>query len=134
MVGNDPSLGHITTIPTKIVAVSLRLLNADGTLFDTVDATPFVVPTLNSPEFQRFKYEHDATAGIPAESTQFSDAVQRAEFASSMDPNWHTELAPQWWTASDHRTEIRNCSLPRHRMSRRSTTNPALPLTAIALC
>jgi hypothetical protein len=95
MVGNDPSLGHITTVPTKIVAVSLRLLNADGTLFDTVDATPFVVPTLNSPDFQRFKYEHDATAGIPAESTQFSDAIQRAEFASSMDPNWHTELAPQ---------------------------------------
>ncbi|HLK07238.1 MAG TPA: hypothetical protein VKV30_04845 [Candidatus Angelobacter sp.] len=94
MVGNDPSLGHITTIPTKILAVSLRLLNADGTVFDTVDATPFVQPTLNSPEFQRFKYEHDATSGIPAESTQFSDAVQRAEFFSSMDPNWHTELAP----------------------------------------
>ncbi|HEY2114815.1 MAG TPA: hypothetical protein VGJ51_06980, partial [Candidatus Angelobacter sp.] len=95
MLGNDPSLGHITTVPTKIVAVSLRLLNADGTLFDTVDATPFVVPTLNSPDFQRFKYEHDATAGIPAESTQFSDAIQRAEFASTMEPNWHTELAPQ---------------------------------------
>ncbi len=65
MVGNDPSLGHITTIPTKIVSVSLRLLNADGTLFDTVDATRFVLPALNSPNFQRFKYEHDATAGIP---------------------------------------------------------------------
>jgi hypothetical protein len=71
------------------------LLNADGTLFDTVNAAPFVVPTLNSPDFQRFKYEPNATAGIPAESTQFSDAIQRAEFASSMDPNWHTELAPQ---------------------------------------
>ena len=94
MVGNDPSLGHITTIPTKLVSVSLRLLNADGTVFDTVDATRFVVPALNSPNFQRFKYEHDATSGIPAESTQFSDAVQRAEFASSMDPSWHTELAP----------------------------------------
>ncbi len=32
---------------------------------------------------------------FPAESTQFSDAIQRAEFASSMEPNWHTELAPQ---------------------------------------
>jgi hypothetical protein len=94
MVGNDPSLGHITTIPTKIVSVSLKLLNADGTVFDTVDATRFVQPALNSPNFQRFKYEHDATAGIPGEPTQFSDAIQRAEFASSMDPNWHTELAP----------------------------------------
>jgi hypothetical protein len=94
MVGNDPSLGHITTIPTKIVAVSLKLLNADGTVFDTVDAGEFVQPALNSPNFQRFKYEHDATSGIPAESTQISDAIQRAEFASSMDPNWHTELSP----------------------------------------
>ena len=106
MVGNDPSLGHITTIPTKIQAVSLRLLNADGTVFDTVDAGEFVQPTLNSPNFQRFKYEHDATSGIPAEPTQFSDAVQRAEFFSSMDPNWHTELAPWWWTAS--RSRCRN--------------------------
>lgn len=94
MLGNDPSLGHITTVPTKIVAVSLKLLNADGTVFDTVDAGEFVQPVLNSPNFQRFKYEHDATAGIPAESTQFADAVQRAEFAGSMDPNWHTELSP----------------------------------------
>ena len=95
MVGNDPSLGHITTIPTKIVAVSLRLLNADGTLFDTVDAGEFVQPALNSPNFQRFKYEHDGSAGIPGEPTQFSDAIQRAEFASSMQPNWHTELNPK---------------------------------------
>ncbi|HEY1528279.1 MAG TPA: hypothetical protein VGH51_18785 [Candidatus Angelobacter sp.] len=95
MVGNDPSLGHITTIPTKLVAVSLRLLNADGTLFKTVDAGEFVQPALNSPDFQRFKYEHDATVGIPGESTQFSDAIQRAEFAGSMDPNWHTELSPR---------------------------------------
>lgn len=94
MLGNDPLLGHITTVPTKIVAVSLRLLNADGSVFDTVDAGEFVQPVLSSPNFQRFKYEHDATVGIPAESTQFADAVQRAEFASSMHPNWHTELAP----------------------------------------
>lgn len=101
MVGNDPSLGHITTIPTKIVAVSLQLLNGDGSVFGTVDAGEFVQPVLNSPNFQRFKYEHDATVGIPAESTQFSDAVQRAEFASSMAPNWHTELAP---SVKDHIT------------------------------
>jgi hypothetical protein len=96
MVGNDPSLGHVTTIPTKIVAVSLRLLNADGTLFDTVDAGEFVQPALNSPNFQRFKYEHDGSFGIPGEPTQFSDAIQRAEFASSMQPNWHTELNPSF--------------------------------------
>ncbi|HEY5027817.1 MAG TPA: hypothetical protein VIK39_05365 [Candidatus Angelobacter sp.] len=94
MVGNDPSLGHRTTVPTKIVAVSLQLLNADGTNFALVDAGEFVQPALNSPNFQKFKYEHDGSSGIPGEPTQFSDAIQRAEFFSTMDPNWHTELNP----------------------------------------
>jgi hypothetical protein len=90
MVGNDPSLGHITTLPTKIVAVSLNLLNPDGTTLAVVDAGEFENPLLNSPNFQRFKYEHTT------EPVQFADAVQRAEFFSNIppDPNWHTELAP----------------------------------------
>jgi hypothetical protein len=86
MVGNDPSLGHVTTIPTKLVAVSLQLLNADGTVFANVDAGEFVQPALNSPDFQKFKYEKSG------EPTQFSDAIQRAEFFNHMDGNWHTEL------------------------------------------
>ena len=135
MVGNDPSLGHITTIPTKIVAVSLRLLNADGTLFDTVDAGEFVQPALNSPNFQRFKYEHDGSVGIPGEPTQFSDAIQRAEFASSMQPNWHTELNPSsGGQHHDHSAEIRECPLRADRLYRRSIISPALPQTATALC
>lgn len=90
MVGNDPSLGHRTTVPTKIVAVSLNLLNPDGTTLAVVDAGEFELPTLNSPNFQLFKYEHDS------EPVQFADAVQRAEFFSSIPPtpNWHTQLAP----------------------------------------
>jgi hypothetical protein len=88
MVGNDPSLGHRTEIPTKIVSVSLQLLNADGTTLDIVDAGEFEQPVLNSPNFQRFKYE---SSGEPA---QFADAVQRAEFFSTMDGNWHTVLTP----------------------------------------
>ena len=90
MLGNDPSLGHITTVPAKIVAVSLNLLNADGTTFDVVDAGAFEQGVLNSPNFQRFKYEHST------QPVQFADAVQRAEFFSNIppDPNWHTELAP----------------------------------------
>jgi hypothetical protein len=86
MMGNDPSLGHKTTVPTKIVSVSLTLLNADGTTFDVIDATEFEQPVLNSPNFQRFKYEKSG------EPTQFADAVQRAEFFNHMDGNWHTEL------------------------------------------
>ena len=90
MLGNDPSLGHITTVQTKIVAVSLNLLNPDGTTLAVVDAGEFELPTLNSPNFERFKYEHST------EPVQFADAVQRAEFFSHIppNPNWHTELAP----------------------------------------
>jgi hypothetical protein len=88
MLGNDPSLGHITTVPTKIVAVSLQLLNPDGSTLAVVDAGEFEQPVLTSPNFERFKYEHSG------EPTQFADAVQRAEFFSSMRPNWHTELSP----------------------------------------
>ncbi len=88
MMGNDPSLGHRTEIPAKIIAVSLQLLNADGTVLDTVDAGEFEQPVLNSPNFQQFKYEQTG------EPVQFADAIQRAEFFSSMDKNWHTVLNP----------------------------------------
>jgi hypothetical protein len=88
MMGNEPSLGHLTTVPAKIVAVSLTLLNADGTTFDVVDAGEFTQPVLNSPNFQKFKYEKSG------EPVQFADAVQRAEFFNTMDGNWHTELNP----------------------------------------
>jgi hypothetical protein len=95
MMGNDPSLGHRTTVPTKIVPVSLVLLNADGTTFDVVNAGEFEQATLDSPNFQRFKYEK---SGEPA---QFADAVQRAEFFNTMDGNWHTDLNP---SVPDHLT------------------------------
>jgi len=89
MVGNDPSLGHKTEVPTKITAVSLNLLNADGSLLANVPVGEFEDLTLNSPNFQQFKYEQD---GPPV---QFGDAVQRAEFSSVMKNNsWHTELRP----------------------------------------
>jgi hypothetical protein len=93
MMGNDPSLGHITTVPAKIAVIDLQLLNADGTVFANVPAGEFVQPVLDSPNFQRTKYEQTT------ESAQFADAIQRAEFFSTRDPNWHTELAP---TVVDH--------------------------------
>ncbi len=88
MLGNDPSLGHKTQVPAKITAVSLQLLNADGTTLATVPAGEFEQPVLNSPNFQNFKYEHEG------EPVQFADAVQRAEFFNNMKGNWHTELSP----------------------------------------
>ena len=94
MVGNPPELGNTTVFNAPIVPVSLDLRNADGSprfvnghrLF--YDVTPFVQPTVNSPVFQSSKY---TSSDVP---TQFTDAVQRAEFADQMRPDWHTVLNP----------------------------------------
>jgi hypothetical protein len=95
MVGNPPDLGGTTVINAPIVPVSLDLRNADGSIrFDAnghplfYDVTPFVLPTVNSPVFQNSTY---SSSNIP---TQFTDAVQRAEFVDRMKPDWHTMLKP----------------------------------------
>ncbi len=88
MMGNDPSLGHKTDIPTRIVAVSLELQNADLVSTTTVPVAAFEQPTLNSPNFQA---SNDFTSG---QHLQFADAVQRAEFFNTMKQNWHTDLNP----------------------------------------
>lgn len=88
MMGNDPTLGHTTNIPTHIVAVSLALQNADLVTTTTVPVAAFEQPTLNSPNFQA---SNDFSSG---NSLQFADAVQRAEFFNSMKQNWHTNLNP----------------------------------------
>ncbi|PYP87527.1 MAG: hypothetical protein DMG65_17285 [Candidatus Angelobacter sp. Gp1-AA117] len=86
IMGNDPSQGHKTNIPAKIVSVDVQLLNADGTVFANVPVAPFENLTLNSPNFRRAHY----TVG----NVQFGDAVQRAEFFNHMKDNWHTNLSP----------------------------------------
>src|SRR6516165_1781554 len=43
---------------------------------------------LNSPVFQNYLYTSSSTP------TQFSDAVQRAQYWNSAKPDWHTVLAP----------------------------------------
>ena len=100
MVGNTPfSQGHdddwrgeTTWIGAPIVAVSLDLRNFDGSprfvggqrLFS--DATRFVAPVLSSPAFSKTFYSSSQTP------TQFTDAVQRAEFFHKADDDWHTML------------------------------------------
>jgi len=88
MMGNDPTLGHKTDIPTHIVAVSLQLQNADLVTTTTVPVGIFEQPTLNSPNFRP---SNDFTDG---QQLQFADAVQRAEFFNMMKQNWHTDLNP----------------------------------------
>jgi hypothetical protein len=102
MVGNAPfgqrdddERGETTTIGAPVIPVNLDLRNADGTprfvggkrLFS--DATQFVTPVLNSPVFSDTFY---TSSNRP---TQFTDAVQRAEFFHKADDSWHTLLRPR---------------------------------------
>jgi hypothetical protein len=84
--------GETTTINAPLIPVNLDLRNADGSprfvngkrLFS--DATQFVAPTLASPIFAKTFYSSSDRA------TQYTDAVQRAEFFNLSDPDWHTML------------------------------------------
>jgi len=87
MMGSNPVDGASTTVPAHIVAVSLRLQNADLVTFTNVSIAPFITPTLNSPNFQAAGYS--TGTGL-----QFGDAVQRAEFFHKMKAGWHTNLRP----------------------------------------
>ena len=87
MMGTAPWNGASTTIPVHILAVSLRLQNANLVTFTNASVAPFITPTLNSPNFLASNYS--TGAGI-----QFGDAVQRAEFFHKMKAGWHTNLRP----------------------------------------
>ena len=93
-VGNPPQQGGTTTLNAPVVPVSLDLRNADGSpryvngqrLYS--DATKYVTPVLNSPVFQNYNYSSSSVG------TQFSDAIQRAEYNDQAKDDWHTLLAP----------------------------------------
>ena len=86
LMGNDPLSGHTSSIPTKVVAVDLVLLNEDGSVAANVPVGSFLPLLLASPNFNRADY----TVG----HVQYADAVQRAEFFNHMKDNWHTNLEP----------------------------------------
>jgi hypothetical protein len=88
MVGNLPQHGGATTIRAPIVPVSVDLLAGDGSVRVHVDANQYAQQALNSPIFQDAPY---SSSSVP---TQFTDAIQRAEFASSAKSDWHTLLQP----------------------------------------
>ena len=91
--GLPPELNRTTYFSAPIVPVSLDLRNFDGTprfvnghrLFSEA---PNVQLVLASPIFSNYTY---TSSSIP---TQFTDAVQRAEFYDRAGPNWHTILKP----------------------------------------
>jgi hypothetical protein len=94
MVGQSPDEGGTTRFNAPIVPVSVDLRNFDGTprfvngqrLY--YDATQYVKPVLHSPVFQTYQYDSSHRP------TQFTDAVQRAEFGDAED-DWHNLLAPK---------------------------------------
>jgi hypothetical protein len=94
-VGSKPGDGGTTTIGAPLIPVSLELLDQSGNqaydggqpLFD--DVTPYIAKAMNSPLFQRATFSSSSTP------TQYTDAIQRAEFSSQAPANWHTMLAPQ---------------------------------------
>jgi hypothetical protein len=94
MLGNRPELGGTTVINAPIIPVNVDLRNFDGSP-RFVNGQPlishaqqFVQPVLDSPVFQNASF---SSSPVP---TQFTDAVQRAEFAHSAKDDWHTLLSP----------------------------------------
>jgi len=98
-IGNPPQLGGTTIVKAPIVPVIVDLRNADGTPRFVggkplvSDPTQYVDPVLKSPVFQDATY---TSSGTP---TQFTDAVQRAEYFDKAKADWHTRLAPSVKTA-----------------------------------
>jgi hypothetical protein len=95
-VGNPPQMGRTTLINSPLQPVNVELDDANGNLRVInghpliSSAVPFVVPTLNSPVFSNALYSSGPTP------TQFTDAVQRAQFFNNpMKPDWHTLLSPK---------------------------------------
>ena len=93
-VGNPPQMGRTTLINAPLQPVNVELDDKNGNPRSInghlllSDATQFVQPVLDSPVFSTHTYSSGADA------TQFSDAIQRAEFFNGMKPDWHTLLGP----------------------------------------
>jgi hypothetical protein len=91
-VGNPPQMGGTTLIGAPLQPVNVELDDANGNLRVVgghpliSDATQFVAPVLGSPVFSNFVYSSGT------DPTQFSDAIQRAEYFNKMKPDWHTLL------------------------------------------
>ncbi len=94
MVGNPPNNHGTTTYNAPIIPIIMDLRNADGTprfvggkpLVSS--AEPFVNGLLQSPVFTPASFTSSSTP------TQYTDAVQRAEFFGQAKSDWHTTLTP----------------------------------------
>lgn len=108
-VGNPPQMGGTTMINSPLQPVNVELDDVNGNLRIVnghpliSSAAPFVQPVLNSPVFSNALFSSGPTP------TQFTDAIQRAEFVNHpMKADWHTLLNPQ--TAAALTVHIRQAS------------------------
>jgi hypothetical protein len=88
MIGNDPRLGGTTVFPANISEVTWQLLNADGTVNNTVSFAPFDNLTLESPNFEPLDYRS-------GHNIEYADAIHRAQFFNVMRKDWHSLLMPK---------------------------------------
>jgi len=91
VMGTDPALGQTTTIPTVIFAYRLQL--ADGSVFDAasdvIDGVTPVQGVLASPIFTPAPW---TIGGVSLGTTQWGDAVMRANFWGRMSAGYHVLL------------------------------------------
>ncbi|HJU36422.1 MAG TPA: hypothetical protein VJ716_03265 [Gaiellaceae bacterium] len=94
-VGDRPSTRGTTNFNAPIIPVIVSLRDANGDQAFGPNGQPLienpvdhVQAVLHSPVFQRSTY---TSSPIP---TQFTDAIQRAEYFGQEQRNWHTELSP----------------------------------------
>lgn len=87
MVGGDPRKGDTTRVGTQLIVISFffdEFVDGSGNNI-VIDAAPIVPAVKNGPDFDDFAYGTG--------TTQFADAVQRAEFFSVMKKDWHTRIS-----------------------------------------
>ncbi len=103
MVGHSPFTrgdeddwkGATTWIGAPVIPVIIDLRNADGSprflngVRLILDPTQYVAPLIKSPIFAKSFYDSSE------DPTQFTDAVQKAEFAKIASRDWHTLLKPR---------------------------------------
>ncbi len=79
LVGRDPALGGVTTIPTLLVPITLQFESKNSMM----DATPDVERVRLSPVFSDFTFPSGG-------KTQYADAMLRTTFPKA--EGWHTLL------------------------------------------
>ncbi|MGC2399760.1 MAG: glycosyl hydrolase family 18 protein [Acidobacteriaceae bacterium] len=86
VVGGDPAKGGTTTLPTVLAPITLTIeapMDASGAKA-VLDAGPEVDRVLRSPIFSNYRFSSG--------TTQYADAIMRADFSKGIAKDWHTLL------------------------------------------